>query len=193
MRIKFHKKGFTIIELLVVSAIIAVLALIVIVSYTESKKKSRDSRRVVDMNSISSALALYYDENKKYAPDITGCDTSKGYSNDCNVTVLHDFVGNNWGTESNMLYAIVPNYIDKLPVDPLNKDEYFYIYEPASVNAVGAVSQYGANCPQNVECAYMLSAKFEITSNNPLRDAGCNLLYPEHDYCIVAGGAKPHE
>ena len=63
------KEGFTLIELLVVIAIIGVLASIVLASLNTARLKSRDTRRVADMNQIKLALQLYYDSYRAY-PDV---------------------------------------------------------------------------------------------------------------------------
>jgi prepilin-type N-terminal cleavage/methylation domain-containing protein len=59
-------KGFTLIELLVVIAIIGVLASIVLASLNTARLKSRDTRRIADMNQAKLALQLYYDSNRQY-------------------------------------------------------------------------------------------------------------------------------
>lgn len=63
---KRRRKGFTLIELLVVIAIIGVLASIVLASLNTARRKSRDTRRVADMNQARLALQLYYDSNRVY-------------------------------------------------------------------------------------------------------------------------------
>lgn len=60
------KGGFTLIELLVVIAIIGVLASIVLASLNSARRKSRDTRRVADVNQIRLALELYFDANTSY-------------------------------------------------------------------------------------------------------------------------------
>ena len=66
MSIEWKYKGFTLIELLVVVAIIVVLAaaLFIILSPSELMKKSRDSRRVSELNTLNKAFsaALVYQE-----------------------------------------------------------------------------------------------------------------------------------
>ena len=56
-------KGFTIIELLVVLAVIAILSSIVMMSTDAAKQKSRDTRRVSNVREIAKALVLYADNN----------------------------------------------------------------------------------------------------------------------------------
>lgn len=59
---KVSKKGFTLIELMVVVAIIAILAVVGITVFSNTQKSARDSRRQADISAIASAM-----ENKKVA------------------------------------------------------------------------------------------------------------------------------
>lgn len=52
-------RGFTLIELLVVIAIIGLLASVVIASLSTVQGKARDARRMEDISSLRTALALY--------------------------------------------------------------------------------------------------------------------------------------
>lgn len=54
------KRGFTIIELLVVMAIIGMLASIMFVTFSTLQAKSRDTRRVEDIRELQKALGMYY-------------------------------------------------------------------------------------------------------------------------------------
>ena len=66
-----RNKGFTLVELLIVIAIIGVLGGIVIGSISFSRSKAQDGRRAADMREIQIALALYYDVNKVYPADLS--------------------------------------------------------------------------------------------------------------------------
>jgi len=57
---KESKKGFTLLEMLVVVGIISILVSLAAVSYTNSQKKARDARRKSDINVIRSGLEQYY-------------------------------------------------------------------------------------------------------------------------------------
>lgn len=61
-----NKKAFTLIELLIVIAIIGLLSSIVLASLNVSRKKARDARRLSDLNQISLAFEMYYDNNTRY-------------------------------------------------------------------------------------------------------------------------------
>ncbi len=54
------KKGFTLLEMLIVLGIIAVVITIAAVSYSSSQRKSRDTRRKSDLKTVQSAFEQYY-------------------------------------------------------------------------------------------------------------------------------------
>lgn len=60
------RRGFTLIELLIVIAIIGILATIIIVSFTNAQAKARDNKRKADIQAISSAVEMFYVDNKVY-------------------------------------------------------------------------------------------------------------------------------
>ncbi len=73
-------RGFTIIELLVVMAIIAILASGMLALFTSTQEKSRDTRRMEDVRELQKALSLYYIDNNQYPAaastiDLTGSDS----------------------------------------------------------------------------------------------------------------------
>lgn len=69
-----RNRGFTLIELLFVMTMIALFASLMLASFSESRAKSHDARRVSEMQSIKKALELYYIDNRNYPPpDVDGC------------------------------------------------------------------------------------------------------------------------
>lgn len=63
---KKTQKGFTLIELLVVIAIIGILSSVVLASLNSARRKSRDARRMADLQQIKLASELYFDASSAY-------------------------------------------------------------------------------------------------------------------------------
>ncbi|MBU2219648.1 prepilin-type N-terminal cleavage/methylation domain-containing protein [Patescibacteria group bacterium] len=108
-------KGFTVIELLVVFAIIGVLASVVMVSVSNLRERARDDRRLTDMKALRDALAMYQIQNATFpsqltAEPITGADTMS-------QTLISE--------------RLLPGPIK----DPLSTGQYVYIYQSLSSNA----------------------------------------------------------
>ncbi len=101
------KKGFTMIELLVVLAIIAMLVSIALVGLRTARVKARDSRRMSDMNELFKALTLYENSSRTY-PIYNG-----------NIT----------GSDAMSVALQNAGTISKTPLDPL-ADQY-YTYQSA--------------------------------------------------------------
>lgn len=98
-----HKKsGFTLIEILIVVAILAILTLTAIYSITQNLAKSRDARRKADLDRLKIAMEDYYGDKNEYPPDgsLSGCDSE----------------------------TLKP-YLSSVPCDPKTKQPYCYIYD----------------------------------------------------------------
>ena len=65
-----RKRGFTLIELLVVIAIIGILSSVVLASLNSARQKSRDAKRVSDIQNLQLALELSFDSNNEYPDDL---------------------------------------------------------------------------------------------------------------------------
>jgi prepilin-type N-terminal cleavage/methylation domain-containing protein len=74
-----RQSGFTLIELVVVIAIIALLAAIVLSSFDVVQFKAHDARRISDIESVQKSLELYYIAHSRY-PDANanGCGWDVG-------------------------------------------------------------------------------------------------------------------
>lgn len=60
--------GFTLVEMLVVVGIVALLAFVVTVAIFSARQRSRDARRIADINQVRIALEQYFKGKKNY-PD----------------------------------------------------------------------------------------------------------------------------
>ncbi|MEK9180557.1 MAG: type II secretion system protein [Patescibacteria group bacterium] len=56
------KKGFTLIEILIVVAIISVLSSVVLIGLGPAQRVGRDARRIADLRQMQSGLALYFNK-----------------------------------------------------------------------------------------------------------------------------------
>lgn len=102
--IKKIQSGFTIIELLIVIAVIAVLGLLTVNINIGAQAKNRDTNRVVDIGNIKNELEKYYNENNGYpntfqASTFVGIDAEslkdpKGNSITINAVVADEAAAN---------------------------------------------------------------------------------------------------
>lgn len=124
-------KGFTLVELMVSIAIVAILATIGTVYYGQTRATARDGIRKADLQSVRTALEVYKQANGRY-PDCTPqAGTSWGES-DVNPG---NYIAGNFNT-----------YLqgDDLPLDPVNNATYHYSYcrFPAGDNGCSPARPY---------------------------------------------------
>ena len=135
-----RKKGFTLVELLIVVIVIGILASIAIVSYNGTQKRARDSKRLNDISEITKALEVYYSVNHKYP-------TGGGAS----------IINNTWSASGDSSWdafeaALGPYMDNNVPSDPINTPPpadplvavgYDYAYYSTSSSWCGAAgNQY---------------------------------------------------
>jgi prepilin-type N-terminal cleavage/methylation domain-containing protein len=136
--IKTTRKGFTLIEILIVVAIIAILASVVLVGLGPTQQAGRDARRISDLSEVQNGLELYYNKCGYY-PGGTANDTS------CDATVAASGY-------TNMAAELIGTglAISSVPVDPSNTGTHVYSY---ATNGVAASS-------------YVLGAQLENLNNS---------------------------
>lgn len=96
----FSLPGFTLIELLVVLSIVGLLASVALVALNGARQKSRDAKRVADMNQMVKAMELYFDSQNP-----------RSYPIQATYIPLDQVAG------------LVPTYLSKLPIAPLPSDD----------------------------------------------------------------------
>lgn len=75
----FKSRGFSLLELLIVIALIGILISLGSVSYSSAQKKTRDARRQADLKAISDAFEQYYVDNSGKYPTSASCTVSSTY------------------------------------------------------------------------------------------------------------------
>lgn len=66
MKNNVFKKGFTLIELMIVIVILGVLMGTILPRLTGAQARARDTGRIADLNTIGQALETYFDDNGQY-------------------------------------------------------------------------------------------------------------------------------
>jgi len=113
LRYKKLRSGFTMIELLIVIAILAILTVLGISSFSTSQMKSRDARRKADLENIAKALETYYNDHGEY-PISSG-----------NTGIAGQVWGNPFSDPDSLGETL---YMNVLPSDP---NSYNYYYDSA--------------------------------------------------------------
>lgn len=124
--------GFTLIELILVMALIAILSVIGIGSYSQATVKARDTQRKNDLNQITKALESFNNDVGRY-PKVDGfgemtCPQINGAEGSCFGGIIAYF--------GDVLTA----YMENIPTDPKNGRVYKYV--PGANN--GTYSYYAA-------------------------------------------------
>lgn len=100
----YNKKGFTLLELLTVIAIVGMLSVMGFSNVSRQTKKSYDAKRKTDIHELQVALESYFTDNQKYPVSLP----AKG------------------------LPLASPDgqtiYLNRMPADPLARDPYLYTY-----------------------------------------------------------------
>lgn len=107
---RVSKRGFTIVELLIVIVVIGILAAITVVAFNGVQARAHNAKRVSDLTGIAKALELYRVDNGRYPAAVgpgapSGCLSAPGW--------------NCWGG-SGMTNRFLPAqyYSGNLPQDP---------------------------------------------------------------------------
>ncbi|MDP2860654.1 MAG: type II secretion system protein [bacterium] len=98
------KKGFTLVELMIVITVIAILSTIAVVSFTRVQKQARDTKRKSDIRALATALQAYYTERNQYIVQVAETDVSTA------------------------LTALKPTYIPETPVAPAGTTGNYKVY-----------------------------------------------------------------
>ena len=132
MKLKFFpsRRGFTLVEIMIVVAIIALLASIAIPGFLRARKRSQASRIINDLRLIDSAVDMYAIENNKASGNLVRIvDWTKYMKPGTNLYLTgSDILGSPYGAQS----------VDSIPRVPTT-----------SKNALSDVTDYTFWSPYN--------------------------------------------
>ena len=138
------QSGFTLIELMVVIAIVGILSSIAVISMSNSRSKARDSRRMADITAMQDAVELYIESHT--APPDPAQETWAGLESDLGLFVQGG----------------------ALPLDPQTGAGYRYVYCHFGHNyLVAAVMENNQEIPNDIDGAHNYTVASEcIFSGN---------------------------
>lgn len=108
------KSGYTLIEMLMVVAIIGMLASSILIGLGSSRAKARDTRRITDLKNVQTVLELYYSKYNSYPKmaEAIGTDETLTWTELSNILISKET-----GLNAN-----------KIPGDPLKSSGWTYYY-----------------------------------------------------------------
>jgi len=142
------KKGFTLVELMIVISILGLLTTVGLSAYMLTQKTARDSKRQSDLESIRQALEIYRTENGTYS--------SAGVSNWTDVSSLNT-------------HLVDGGYIDRLPSDPKtsNPSYRYKATDLSSSNYYGYCLAAKVEKTESEQASCIGEAGYNYTVKNP--------------------------
>ena len=167
-----QNKGFTLIEILIVVAIIAILASVVLVGLGPTQQAGRDARRASDLHEVQNGLELYYNKCGYYP--------GTGNGGSCGQSEAETYA--DMGTALTSLGIGV----NSVPNDPINTVPHVYYYgEAGGSDSSGATAYIVAgemeNASGSVFAGYSAPANFTDMSWATTPPNSCNAP----DYCVT--------
>ena len=153
--------GFTIIELIAVTAIIGILAGIVFEAVSSSRAYARDARRTADIQILQLALNSYIDDHGVPPP------TQNVFPVCLGLPDTEDCWGGVKGSES--INSTLEAYLQSIPTDPLSGRIYnAYIYR-----SPGRYWKQGEGTIKGASDSYSIA--WQVDDSNP-SDAQCEMM-----------------
>lgn len=152
--------GFTLVEILVVVAIIGLLATIVMISLSGVGEKGNNARRIEDLRSIHTALvSYYYKATPYYFPTDAGASP---YSLNSSSVTASTYVKN-----------LATSYIQKIPDDP-DPVGLGYVYKAYKTGTTTCTDTSPNYCKNFVLCADLEPANSTAQQVFCCNKDGCN-------------------
>lgn len=116
LRLRNNLGGFTLVELLIAMAILAILSTIALSSFNSSQMRGRDVQRKSDLKQIANALEMYYSDYGLY-PSFS--------ANGLIIACPAPSTNCNWGDQTAMSDAKGVMYMRTIPQDPKGTNYYY--------------------------------------------------------------------
>ena len=117
-----HKRGFTLIELMIVVAIIAVLAGVLIPNFVHARSQTATAACESNLRAIATAAELYFTDNQAYPATTATVDRTFGSANG----------------------AAAGTYLNNTPIDPAAATTARYTF---TNDGTAAAPHYTISCP----------------------------------------------
>ena len=179
-------RGFTLVEIIVVVAVLGIIAGIVLVNLSTAAGKSRDGDRQADLRTLQVAVELYKQRNGRYpdgcnGPNVWSGQVGTSYACNRNNGIYAQYVGSGQfiighATEFNF----APQFIPAIPSDKrLNGANSGYVY---TTNDTGTVYKIMAKSTVESE---------EVDYTHPFKS--CDVTSSEAGICDItqATGGRP--
>ena len=164
------RSGFTLIEILIVVAIISILASIVLVGIGPTEQLGRDARRVSDLHQVQTALELYYAKCGNYPGPAVNDSVCQAY---LGLTGGYGENGANPPAATSLIGSITASDIGvkTMPNDPQKNKKYYYATEANGVSYIlGAILE---NKNGSVFSGYIAPATTLYTDGKVPPTTGC--------------------
>ncbi len=125
-QIRDRRKGFTLVELLVVIVVLAVLAAIVLPKFMDSSSRSKEASLKTDLKLVRNAVATFQADigkNPASLEDLVETDKTKVKDKDGAVVSASDWHG---------------PYLESLPADPISGNDFSYTPATGKVTSSAA-------------------------------------------------------
>jgi prepilin-type N-terminal cleavage/methylation domain-containing protein len=162
-------KAFTLIEVLVVTAVIALLASVVFASLSEARTEAEDKNKIQEANQVNNAIGIHRTSNGS-APSVAS-----------NYVAYNE---NSSEYQSAMGQLVSDGSMPEIPTSP-NGQDYYYLVDDSGNGVFGAVLRSDSEINNNNGC-YFTEPEFGCTGGGTTHEYNRDSLIAEGDSCSGA-------